>query len=63
MEALDASNIPYLNVGPHLLKYLGQRGIGEIFSKSGGHHNEEGNQVVAELVHAHLKPLLKKTGK
>jgi lysophospholipase L1-like esterase len=63
MEALDASNIPYLHVGPHLLKYLGQRGIGEIFSRSGGHHNEEGNQVVAELVHAHLKPLLKKTGK
>jgi hypothetical protein len=63
MEALDASNIPYLNVGPHLLEYLEQRKIGKIFSRTGGHHNEEGNQVIAELVHAHLKPLLKKTGK
>ncbi|RKZ81609.1 MAG: hypothetical protein DRR19_21960 [Candidatus Parabeggiatoa sp. nov. 1] len=57
MEALDTRNIPYLNVGPYLLKYLGQREIGEIFSPSGGHHNEEGNQVIAQLVYAHIRQI------
>jgi lysophospholipase L1-like esterase len=65
MEALDTHNIPYLNVGEHLLKYLGQRKVGEIFhTPLGGHYNEEGNQVVADFVYAHIKHLVfKQTNK
>jgi lysophospholipase L1-like esterase len=63
MEALDAVHIPYLNFGQHLLEYMGKRDLGEIFTTD-GHYNEEGNQVVADFVYAHIKPLvLKQTNK
>jgi hypothetical protein len=65
MKELDINNIFYLNFGQYLLEYLDQRDIVEVFqSVWGGHYNEEGNQVVANFVYAHIKPLvLKQTNK
>ncbi len=59
MEALDAAHIPYLNFGQHLLEYMGKRDLDEILKK-GGHYGDEGNQVLAKFVYAHIKHLVLK---
>ena len=54
LDELDKNDIGYLDFGPHLVEYLGRRGLDEIF-KPDGHYNEEGNRLVAEFVLAHLE--------
>jgi hypothetical protein len=54
LKILDESEITYLDLGPLLLRHLGSRSVLEIF-KSGGHYDEEVNELVAANVYQHLR--------
>jgi hypothetical protein len=53
MDALEAHGIAYLNFGPYLIDYMGDRAVNEIFIR--GHYNEEANREVAKFMYEHLK--------
>ncbi len=53
MDALEVNNIPYLNFGPYLIEYMGDKNVNDIFTP--GHYNEEGNREVAKFMYQHLK--------
>lgn len=52
--ALAQAGIDYLDLAPGLARHLGTRPYGKLLASPGGHHNAEGDRVVARLVHAHL---------
>ena len=54
IDSLKEDEIAVLNIGPGITRYIGQRDISELFSP-GGHYNEEGYEVVANLVYDHLR--------
>jgi hypothetical protein len=54
LDLLDRVSLPYLHLGPPLEAYLADRELGEFF-KPMGHYTEEGNRVVADIVHQYLR--------
>ena len=52
--ALTRADIDHLDLAPGLARHLGGRSYGELLASPGGHHNAEGDRVVAALVRAHL---------
>ena len=51
---LDRTGIGYLDFGPLIIDYLGDRDLDEFFTP-GGHYNEEGNTMVANFLGEHLR--------
>jgi hypothetical protein len=57
IDMMEAQGIDYLNLTPELTRALGERSYCEILTDSEncfGHHNPEGDAMVARLVHEHL---------
>ena len=52
--ALDRTGIDYLDLAPEITRYLGTRSYQELLASPDGHHNPEGDRLVATLVHEHL---------
>ena len=55
MERLRAKHVDFLNIGPGLMDYLGNRNPCKLFKKCDTHYNEEGNRAVAQVIFAYLK--------
>ncbi len=54
MAGLSEREIDYLDLEPGIMRQLGSRPYGELLSGPDGHHNAEGDRVVAALVHDEL---------
>lgn len=54
IAALARAGIDHLDLAPGLARYLGPRPYPELLASVEGHHNAEGDRVVATLVREHL---------
>ncbi|MBI4515129.1 MAG: hypothetical protein HY699_04845 [Deltaproteobacteria bacterium] len=52
--ALARDGIDSLDLTPGIARYLGARPYEDLLAQRQGHHNEEGDHVVATLVHEHM---------
>jgi len=54
VQALDAAHVDYIDFGPTLLSYIGDRPIPDFFAPL-GHYNDAVNKLLADTVHAALR--------
>ncbi len=52
--SLARAGVDVLDLAPGIVRYLGGRSYQELLASTDGHHNAEGDRLVATLVHAHL---------
>ena len=55
LESLRWLNIPFCNLGPGLVHFLGGRNPWELYNRTDGHFTDEGYQVMASLIYDYLQ--------